>query len=722
MGQEAVALGLLSEEAYERNRGSYLNRSYARHEESHTGLGRWVSQQLTSRRRRIMGDQFKGRGMFLKIDRSRLLQDLAPSVRRAQSLSPGGKILLLEKTSNDGGKVVDRAWWPAERLLPEKLRAYDNRGEWQIRAVDGDQITIWRDYTKPERERMGEITDARYSIAKTYLMMAHDLAVGRFYRDIAGNDQWSREAEPSERWVDAADYNRFWSDESVEWVKVPDTTIPNSGGKSRWGALAGRFVRSEIWRDLNEIEALNRRGLWQTLLSQWKLNKTARNPVVHMNNIMSNMVLMDMADVRFTDLAAAAKSYLRKDDLWSQANRHGAFGVDMVSAEMRRDVLQPVLDEIAKQTPISVRNGGTLLAKMQAVLTIMSRKLEPLKRADQKMMAAYQLEDEVFRLALFKRRLDQGVEPIDAANEAREQFIDYDIRAPWVNAARRTVLPFVSYTYRAAPIIAKTVAGKPWKLAKYFAIAYGLNALAYAMLGDEGDEDKERGSLREQERGYAWIGVPRLLRLPFNRGENPVFLDIRRWIPGADVFDLNQGQSAIPIPAPLMPGGPITMAGEILLNKKMFDGKEIVNDKTDTPWESTGKVADYLWKSLAPSAPWIPGSWYWNKIGLAGKGAFGGDQAYDSAGNPLSLPEAVLQSTGVKVGARDVDFGYAMQHYALRSTDRELQMQERRLKRDAQAGRISGDTFEREMDGIAEKRRRLDEKADKISRTQSGQQ
>ncbi len=60
---------------------------------------------------------------------------------------------------------------------------------------------------------------------------------------------------------------------------------------------------------------------------------------------------------------------------------------------------------------------------------------------------------------------------------ARDQFLNYDIRAPWVNAARASMLPFISYTYRVVPLVAKAMAERPWKMAKYITVAYAINAL-----------------------------------------------------------------------------------------------------------------------------------------------------------------------------------------------------------------------------------------------------
>jgi len=104
-------------------------------------------------------------------------------------------------------------------------------------------------------------------------------------------------------------------------------------------------------------------------------------------------------------------------------------------------------------------------------------------------------------------------------------------------------LPFISYTYRAVPVIAKSVATRPWKIAKLATSAYAMNTMGYMLA--PGDEDEERRSMRDDIQGKTWLGTPRNIRMPFrDEHGNPVFMDIRRWIPAGDVFDTNQGRSA----------------------------------------------------------------------------------------------------------------------------------------------------------------------------------
>src|SRR3546814_1036384 len=70
--------------------------------------------------------------------------------------------------------------------------------------------------------------------------------------------------------------------------------------------------------------------------------------------------------------------------------------------------------------------------------------------------------------------------------------------------------------------------------------------------------------------------------------QSPVYLDIRRFIPVGDVFDLGQGHAALPIPPALMPGGPLALIGEIIANRSMFTGRPITLE-TDTAAEQASK-------------------------------------------------------------------------------------------------------------------------------------
>jgi hypothetical protein len=724
LGAEAVSLGLISAESFERNRGAYLHRVYQKHEAFDDGsLAGWVSKAMSKRRKRIIGDELKGRGMFWDMTVDRLMQD-APN--RAVP-AKGEKWRVIDRTSQDG-RVSKRVYVPADKPTPVEFTfpGWVDRGEWEVRQIDAAKgtATLWRDYTEAERSQMGEIIDARYTIAKTFMLMANDLSTGRFYKEVSQKAEWTSDTEPTSPWKEGGEYNarngRYWTDPEIQWVKVPDTAIAKTGGKKKWGALSGKWIRAEIWRDLNEVEIASNPGTWRKLYAQWKKNKTARNPVVHMNNIMSNVMFMDMADIRAQDLIGGINAYFRNTKDFQEALENGAFGSDIVAQELRDDVLKPILDEIAKQS-----TGGTTLIPFLAkagVAGVVADKLWTwAKTADNGMLRAYQMEDEIFRMAAYMRRRSQGATPAEAGREARDQFLNYDIRAPWVLALRNTMLPFISYTYRAVPKLAENIMHRPWKIAKYAAIAYAVNALSYLL--DEGDDDEdkkkgrlvnreqmERAGLRDEEQGYTWLLSPRMVRMPW-RDEHgmPVFLDVRRWIPAGDVFDSAPGSTALPIPAPLQFGGPLQLAFEFNLNKSAFTGEQITNELTDTPFEKASDVADWAWKSWAPASFWTPRSWYWTKIANALYGA------KDASGNVYSVTQAVLSSVGIKIKPLDVENGVMWHYKDFRDVKNALRTQLRSAGRQLDRGMISQSTFDKQAAGILHKFENLGVKVDDLS-------
>jgi hypothetical protein len=731
MGAEAVRLGLVSPEAYQRNRGAYLHRVYAKHEMEKTETplaGAITRMKNTARRRGIVGEALKGRGLFMDVEAAKLSDGdrAAADGALTPEVSVGRKFRVMdlmhdpemddlsgvEWQGERARKVKARVYLPADKPVPKRFEGHEDRGVWEVRATKkGGKVTLWRDFTKEERAQMGEILDARYTVAKTFHTMSRDLATARFYKDIAENEAWAQKDEPEGVKVSSLEATKLSTFAGVDWVKVPEAAIPNTGGKKRYGALAGMWVRAEVWRDLAELDRMHRDpGLWQAVLTQWKLNKTARSPVVHTNNVMSNLMFMDMADVRFTDLARAVRAVAKGDGYFEEAKGAGAFGSDMISQEVRQNVLGPLLDEIARQE----RKGDSQAAMVFTLGEMGRRMAQWAKKADNAMMNAYRMEDDVFRTALYIRRRGLGDTPEMAAAAAREQFLNYDIRAPWINAARRSVLPFISYTYRAVPVIAQSLAARPWKLAKYFTLAYMVNALG--SLASGGDEEEERKGLRKEEEGWTWVGVPRMLRMPWNdEYDNPVFLDVRRWIPAGDVFDQGYNRSPLPLPTWLQPSGPIALVGEMILNRSAFTGENIYDPLVDDQGERMAKAGDYLWKAWMPSAPWVPGSWYfekWQRAGIIPGGPEG--PALDYLDRPYGKPEAILSSVGIKAKGVDVEAGIDWKEWDIEKAQRAIKTKMRSVERDYGRNRITPEEFDARMTELEEKMDRTNDKLNEL--------
>ena len=359
-------------------------------------------------------------------------------------------------------------------------------------------------------------------------------------------------------------------------------------------------------------------------------------------------------------------------ELLAEMRSSGGFGHSLVDVELTGEVLNPIARELQGILAQSERDSGknsiwTSLKFLNVVAKLWTGQTE-----------LYRLEDEVFRTATMIRKVQQGYSMTEAAKMGREQFLNYDIRAPWINSARRSVFPFISYTYRAVPALTEAIMRRPWKLAKYIFIAEVANAMAYAI--SDGDEEFERGSLRTQVQGDISLGVfpggvPRMIGLPTNdEFGRPQFLDIRRWVPAGDVFDLHNA-SPIPIPTWMHFSGPLMIAAEMALNRSAFTGQNIVDPLADDLGDKTLKYGAFLFQSYAPSAPYIYQSWYWNRIAEAGSRT-------DPVGRTNTRTQAVLQSFGIKASSQDPELGYMYKAREFQTTQRAIKGQLNKAARD----------------------------------------
>jgi hypothetical protein len=338
------------------------------------------------------------------------------------------------------------------------------------------------------------------------------------------------------------------------------------------------------------------------------------------------------------------------------------------------------------------------------------------------MIKVYGSEDTIFRLAAFIKAKADGMTDEQAGKFAQDSFLDYSINAPWIQALRKTALPFIAFSYRAIPKLYDTAKNKPWKLMSLFIAMQALNMLGYS--GSGGDEDKERKLLAKEKRGNIWgygpVGVPKMIRMPWNDDHgSPVFLDIRRSIPVGDVADIEQSHGALPMPQWASIGGIPALFAEFFLNTQGFTGKKITLD-TDTPTEKAIKTGDWAYKALMPNIPLPSVGSMARALGMdldpgqletyAATGILNaGNGVTDPFGRELSLSQALMNAIGVKIGTYPEDA--AMQQIKMESDaqKREIMGNINRYGRQLNRNGIDQETFDRRRDSNVEKLRKLSE-------------
>jgi len=672
---ELVSLGMLSPEAAGRWDGKYLPRFYEQKLGDETKAWMKAVKGLLGRKKTmqgIRGSSLKARGMFQNVP-----------------------VNELDDWTNEGWQVRDDNFDP---------------------AVD-DTITVWRDYTRDERDDMGEIRDAMFRFVMGYNKSQRDIALGRLYENLASGYGSKRE-QPGYVQVPA--------------TKVEDTMVP------MYGKLSGLWVPKEVLDQLSTFDQSMQNDLTKMYLkglSMWKEGKTVLNPVAHANNVLSNLTMAHFAGVSYWDTfkyVGAISDLVRGKDMVQEASDAGLFGGTFNRAELMK-VLPEELKAMAQMTESAV---GRNVDRLWNALSLFLRK---------PMGTAYEAEDQFFRYLIYRDARNRGLNVDDSVDYAQKYIFTYDDlpKAARIIRDMPVGLPFFSYTFKAIPALANTALEHPFRYAAPAVALYTVNAIMYAMaasLGGGEDEDwwtvirrymtdeefrNKAKEMEKQERQFLpdWmkgaslsLGTEKTIRLGTDDLTNlPVFLDVSRIFPGGDLFDAHNNAGGIPLLAPLTPNNPVlTSAAALLFNKDTFRNKDIVL-KTDTDMEAAQKRLAWTWKQVSPAM--AVGNTHFERamnvianstgqpvnVGLAEYTGIGAD------GLPIQPKYAAMQTVGVKARPIDLDTSEQIQASQTKAMIRDLDTQIRKLKRLEGKGAISPETAEREKEKLKQKKQFLKE-------------
>ena len=591
ISQMFIDAGLLTEETVVRNLQRYLRRTYG-------------GKELNK-----IGSDLKARGVLEDITPLEWLETYSKT--KAFKIDDAGKTVPLE--GHNGWELFGKVR-SAKTNEPTKDRATQEIVEKLAadpKTANKPMITARWEYTKQERLGMGEIEDGAFAILETGRMMGATLPQYKFYQDLA--EQPFTKTDPT-----AKEIERF------DLVKMP-TGVRQDTLVEKYGALSGKFVPKEVHDNLvSTYKTLNEKSGWaegyRKLNQVWKASKTAWNPTVHFNNVVSNLVLLDLVDGSYRHLPLAAKAFRDASNgksvkVLEEAQSLGVINSDYVTKELGDIDMKKLNLNFYKVSPDKdVLENGVNIAKGAFDDIVLKNKF-----GAQKLSEWYQREDHIFRLALYMDRIEKGFKPRDAAADARKSFVDYDIDAPAINLLRNFPTPFLAYTYRIIPILAETAIVRPWKFVKYAVLGYMANNLG-ELLG-EGSPAAERAAMSEQEKGRVF-GLPILphknIKVPnaFLPGtpEGSFYIDVRRYIPGGDILDLN-GSGALPfLPAPLQAN--FGVAGDVLLPLMGYDlfRQDKIKGQGISDFEDLKVRGKAVLDRTIPNFPFIPGSYATKKI------------------------------------------------------------------------------------------------------------
>ncbi len=639
---------------------------------------------------------------------------------------------------------------------------------WSVRGTKDDGILMHRDWTKAEREAWGEIGDAGYRFVRGMNEISHDLSLATLFDTVSKRSDWA--VSPA----------AATAEQKASWQHVPATQAGKGSAVRKHGALAGMYVRPDVWaglknygrHPLGDAPAFK---MYRDVLARWKLWKTVYNPVTHFNNTHSNSQMLLMAGYSPADLGRSLRTLWQGEgeQLVREATEDGVLDANRVGAIVGRDdrdtgledlarelLEQPeipdatfVLSTVMKAKEWFIRNKvsvvgakgpwqtGAALARAAAEPAIRGlaapfRAVKPLGDAAQRL---YRFEDEMFKMAVYLAERRRGSSRTEAAQAANQFFFDYADLPDALKIVRDLPIgsPFISYTYFAIPAIARNVARNPEYV---LALAAAYEAVNYAGMAMEGLEPGQYWNVAEAEdelsapwdAGRSAWGARNAVHVPFLEGHRLALGNAHAL---GNVFQAESGNRRADLPwlpdwwgSDIFGSSPVRVLLDVAMNED-WKGREIY--APGAPEDEKAKaIAAYIYQAWTPSNQLMPGSYHQTRIleGLANAAreaaasgepapiatpvaetanrvseqlGFGQFTGLDRGEHPIVTRDALLASFGIKLRPIRFDEGADFERKRLSAEEAEIKRYENKQRREARAGRISGEALNQRLDKTA---------------------
>jgi hypothetical protein len=445
------------------------------------------------------------------------------------------------------------------------------------------------------RAAMGEIKDVEYRLVKSAKADANLVAKKKFQEQIAEmfvKDFYPPGFAPGPRAARNVEDAAWQTARKAGYAMMPDD-------KDAWGALAGRWVPEVVAKHLQDPRVA-KTGALQQMIGLWKAGKTILNPATHVRNSLTNELLTDWG-TGLTPLSprwwqykgAALKALTQHNADFEQAKAAGSFLTDT----FRSQELSKILD-----------NGPLSEGKLKAVYGW-------LQKAGKKPGDLYEFEEQLGKMTVYlserDRLLKAGADVADAAKQAAatadKWLINYRRVPKWVDLVRNGqgplgvlgTVPFITFQYKVAPLVAEAMIKHPTRVTKYFKIGRGVEAL----VGPD-ETAAEKRVMPEWMKEGIWVKLP--MKDKYDRS---LYLDATYLIPLAD---LSATKMVGPGGTPAMMSTPfVDLYQDIVRNQSRFTGRPIWGNGMAK--EDVAKsIGEYMGSQLLPSL--APGGYGFRNI------------------------------------------------------------------------------------------------------------
>ena len=397
------------------------------------------------------------------------------------------------------------------------------------------------DIPEDVRQAMGEIMEAGYPTAKALVQLNQSIERAKFFSRVSTT----------------------WGKDIIEegFEKLPDVAT--------LGKLSGKAVPTPIFDDIQEI-IRPREGITKKIVAGFKFGKVIMNPAAHARNIMSNFLLNNFEGLnpaRLDIYGTAAKELVTKGK-WYQEAKGVGLGLDTFASREVKDILI-----------------GPEAKGLKGVV----------KKAMDKIGDLYQKEEEFAKMAQYIFQRKKGLDIDNAWKVAERATFNYAQVTPFIRKMRESIFgyPFITFTYKATPQVAKTLAKKPTKISNLGKIKQAIENLS-----DEKILEEERAV----EPDYIKNGL--FIRLPgkdkYGRGR---YFDLTYIMPFGDLFTgqfIQREKPGETFVQSLAGKLPLWNTVKELSENKDFFGNKIIKSTSTEPQQAGADLMKYLVKFYGP--------------------------------------------------------------------------------------------------------------------------
>lgn len=296
--------------------------------------------------------------------------------------------------------------------------------------------------------------------------------------------------------------------------------IPDSIAFGRW---AGGYVHPDIADAIPTMKGTRFAGNISRFLQSWKASKTIWNPQTHVNNWLGNVMFSHFVGANIMNPANAGYYTSSIKELAGYVSDRSAAA--MSNPELRNAIRYGVVRPGfagSELTNMAKRIQG-ITPKTHSIPDYLLNLLTETRVAT-KLKDVYDVEDQIFRYAAFKKLRSQGWSDTKAAVEVNKYFPSYAVSSKLGNFLRgqgsllgmpgnvgqAIAAPYTSFPLEAARIFSVAAKEHPWRLFAANTLPLSANVLN---MGDAGmtpeDYHAFLGKIPRSKRGQALIAASR---------------------------------------------------------------------------------------------------------------------------------------------------------------------------------------------------------------------